>query len=152
MRVLLQKLSFLVIAGVMLTGLQSVQAQEVDWTAFSKNLVQALQSDNEGLMQSAAQMIIKYGDQLDVNDAVFDVMRIYRNDKNQQVRRLALVTLTNMDSEWAKGFLKREIQFEGDPEIKKQLVAINTEAFLEKPEEADLTRAKEDFKIGRAHV
>ncbi len=135
----------LIIVGFFLFRLQAVRAGEVDWEAFSKNVVKALKSDNTGLQQSAMQMVIKYSSQLNVKDAVFDVMRIYRNDKNQQVRRLALVTLTNMDSEWAKGFLKREIQFEGDSEIKKQLIAINTEAFLEKPEEEDLTSAYEDF-------
>lgn len=122
------------------------QTQNVDWEIFSKNLVNALQSENEGLQQSAMQLVIKYDSRLDVKDAVFDVMQVFRNHKNQKVRQLALITLTNMNSKWAMGFLKRQIQFEGNPEIRHQLVAINYASFEKKtaPEE-NLTISQKDF-------
>jgi hypothetical protein len=131
--------------GIILFGFQSVQADEVDWETFSKNLVKALQSDNDGLMLSAALMIVQYGEQLDVKDAVFDVMRIFRNDPNPKVRQLALVTLTHMKSDWAMEFLKREIQFEKDPVIKKQLIAVTSESYQKKAGKVNTADVFDDF-------
>jgi hypothetical protein len=139
------KLIALIIAGVIVIGLHTVNASEVDWDAFSKNLVKALKSSNSGMQQSAMQFVIKYGNRVDVNDAVFDVMRVFRYDKDRGVRRLALTTLTNMNNKWAMGFLERQIQFESDPVIKKQLMAINSESFKQEPVEEDLTAATKDF-------
>jgi hypothetical protein len=93
--------------------------KEVDWKAFSKNLVNALQSDNTGLQQSAMQMIIRYGDKLNVKDGLFKVVHIYRRDDNRSVRLLALGAIAQMNSNWAMYFVKRGIKFESDPVIIK---------------------------------
>ncbi|TVL99762.1 MAG: hypothetical protein CV087_16625 [Candidatus Brocadia sp. WS118] len=139
------KLIALIISGVIVLGLHAGNASEVDWDAFSKNLVKALQSSNSGLQRSAMQLVIKYGNQVNVNDAVFDVMRVFRYDKDQGVRRLALTTLTNMNNKWAMGFLKRQIQFEGDPVIKKQLIAVTSDSYKPEPFQENLTAADKDF-------
>jgi hypothetical protein len=96
----------------------------VDWKAFSKNLVRALNSENEGLQLSAMQKVILYGDKLNVNDAVFKVMSFFRDDKNENVRLLALMTLRSMHNNWAMDFLKRSIRFEDNPRIKHQMSLI----------------------------
>jgi hypothetical protein len=95
-----------------------------DWKTFSKNLVHALNTENEGLQLSAMQKIIFYGDKLNVNDAVFKVMSFFRDDKNENVRMLALMTLRSMHSNWAMDFLKRAVQFEENPRIKRQICVI----------------------------
>ncbi|RMI17089.1 MAG: hypothetical protein D6681_03750 [Calditrichaeota bacterium] len=115
--------SLLVVASLTLP-LSMVSANEANWKAFSKNLVVALQSDNPGLQQSAMQLVIEHGDRVDVKAAVFHVMRVFRHHPDRQVRLLALAALTRMNSSWASGFLKRHIQFEGDPVIRDRLIRI----------------------------
>lgn len=99
---------------------EGIQDTEADWTAFSKNLVRALATPNEGLQISAMSMVVRYGENLDVNDAVFDVVRIFRNQKNTKIRQLALVTLHKMENKWAMDFLKRNLKFEEDEIILNQ--------------------------------
>jgi len=117
------------LAVVMAFGVQGVFAGEVDWKNFSKNLVAAIKSDNEGLRRSAMNMIIKHGTKLDVDQAVFDVVRIFRNSDNQKERQLALITLYKMENNWSMGFLKRHLKFEENPAIKHQIAAIILEYY-----------------------
>lgn len=95
-----------------------------DWQAFSKNLVKALATPNEGLQLSAMQQIITYADKLDVDDAVFDIMRFYRDHKNEKVRQLALTTLYKTQNKWAMGFLRLAVRFEKSPLLKRQIYKI----------------------------
>lgn len=138
-------LIILSLIGVIVIGLHTVNAAEINWKAFSKNLVKALRSDNPGLQQSAMQMVIRYGNWLNVKEAEFDVMRVFRNDKDHSIRQLALTTLINMDSKWAVGFLKTQIEFEEDPIIKKQMVAMTSESFKKGAVQEDLAAAEADF-------
>lgn len=121
MQVSILKRSFVTLGILVLTGMTF--ANDTNWKSFSKNIVIALQSENPGLQQSAMQMVIKYGDRLNVKDAVFDVMRVFRNHPNTRVRRLALITLTKMNSNWANYFLTRQIRFEKVASIKRQLIS-----------------------------
>lgn len=108
------------IAGALLFGAAAnAQERTVNWDAFSKNLVRAIQHGNEGLQQSAMCMIIRYGDNLNVKDARFDIVRIFRSHKNPKVRQLALVALYKIQDPWAMYFLSRNIRFEKDEAIKK---------------------------------
>ena len=97
---------------------------EVDWEIFSKNLVNALKSENSGLQQSAMQFVIRYGDRVQVRDALFEVVRVFRRGKNRGTRLLALAAMSKMNSNWAFYFMKRGIKFENDPIVKRQLLAI----------------------------
>jgi hypothetical protein len=106
--------------------------QNVNWNAFGKNLVKAIQSDNEGLQRSAMCMIIRYADYLSVKDARFDIVRIFRSHKNPKVRQLAMVTLYHMKDDWAMYFLKRNIKFEKDECILKQNCCIVNTYYAEK--------------------
>ena len=132
--------TFLVtLVGLSLFGTASIHANipipmkasgEVNWEVFSTNLVVALQSDNAGLRQSAMQLVIRYGDRLDVKDALFDVVGVFRNHKTRNVRLLALSALGHMNSNWAFDFLKRSIKFEDDPVIKRQVIATVNNFYL----------------------
>ncbi len=117
----------IVIIGIIVLGVsaQSADLSDADWDAFSKNLVVALKSENPGIQQSAMQLVIKYQGQLDVKDALFDVMHMFRYHESTRVRQLALVTILSMNSRWAVDFLKRQRQFEDDPIIKRHLDRIN---------------------------
>lgn len=117
---------------------QNLQAGEDKWDQFSENLVVALKSDNPGLQQSAMQMVIRYEGRLDVKEAVFDVMRVFRNQDETCVRRLALVALVNMNSDWALGFLERQPRFEDNDTIRKHLQSINFSELRNRDQVSDI--------------
>lgn len=104
------------------TASDSDRFAKTDWDAFSKNLMMALGTDNDGLKQSAMQHIITYRDYLDVDDAVFDMIRIYRYHENEKMRQLAVVAIHCTGNGWAIDFLKRNLKFEDNPTIKRQIL------------------------------
>ncbi len=106
----------------------SISAAE--WQVFSKNLVQALQSDHEGMQQAAMRLVIQYGDKVDVQAAVFDVMRLYRDHEDEQVRRLAVVTLGQMNNKWAIRFLERSIEFEKSDTVRHTIESVVSEYWI----------------------
>ena len=97
------------------------------WDAFSDNLVSALKSEHDGLKAAAMQMIIRYKNQVDVGAGVHDVMAVYRTHENIKMRRMALVALGQMESEWAIGFLERADRFEKSPMLQQTLRAVVAE-------------------------
>jgi hypothetical protein len=115
----MQRIILVLLAGIVLCGFVYSQEQSTDWQRFSVNLVKAFKVPNDGLHQSAMGMIIRYADKLDVDDAVFDIVRIFRSHKDSRVRQLALVTLHKMQNAWAMDFLKRHYKFERDAAIRK---------------------------------
>jgi hypothetical protein len=99
------------------------QLDKVNWEAFSKNIVKGLSIDNDGVKQAALQHIVNYGEYLNVDKAVFDIVNIYRNSKNEKFRQLAVIALHKMHNEWAMNFLQENLRLETNPAIKKQIVS-----------------------------
>lgn len=118
---------YLVIAVLAMLSL-AFQAQAgvkpVKWDLFSKNLVKALKTDNDGLKRSAMMRIIQHADSLKVDEAAFDIMWIYRHHKDEKCRQLALVTLHKMKNRWAMNALKLHVKFEKSPRLRNQIYAI----------------------------
>jgi hypothetical protein len=114
---------YLVALAFMLMIINTATAQttdrKVDWEIVSENLVNAIQSDNPGLQQSAMRLVIQYADHVDVEDAVFNMMRLYRYSEDSKVRQLALVTLHKIGDEYAMDFVRRNIEYETDKKIIK---------------------------------
>ena len=114
---------YFVALALMLMIINTATAQtterKVDWELISENLVVAIQSDNPGLQQAAMRLVIQYADNLDMDDAVLDMMRIYRFNEDTKMRQLALVTLHKIGSEYAMDFAKRNLEFEADEKILK---------------------------------
>ncbi|UCE05190.1 MAG: hypothetical protein JSW07_16445 [bacterium] len=101
---------------------ETAPKKKTDWKAFSENLCKALASSNTGLQMSAMRQIISYADSLNVNKAVFDVMRFYNDGRqDEKVRQMALMTLYKMQNKWAIGFLRRAVNFENSPKLKSQI-------------------------------
>lgn len=132
----------LIVALILLSGANAnAQAPEETWENFSKNLVKAFQIPNDGLHVSAMQNIRIYSElypgKLDVGDATFDIMRIFRNHKNPRMRRLALVTLVTIGNDKIIAFLKRNGELELDKEecINKQCCCAAAEYYAKKTEE-----------------
>lgn len=112
----------LVIISLAINAEAKVKA--VKWDLFSKNLVLALKTDNDGLKRSAMMRIIQYADSLKVDEAAFDIMWIYRHHKDEKCRQLALVTLYKMQNRWAINALKLHVKFEKSPQLRNQIYAI----------------------------
>ena len=85
---------------------------KVHWDAFGKNLVRALASEHEGLKLGAMRLVIQYANRIDVDAAKFDLMRLYRDHKDDRVRRMAVVALGRIENGWAMGFFQRAQHFE----------------------------------------
>ncbi len=101
------------------------QDDEFNWVSFSKNLAANLASENSGVKQSAMQLIIKYGDKLKLDDdAIFELVRIYRGENDVKYRQMALVTLYSLKDKWAMKFIKQSYNFEYDPVLKHTIAAM----------------------------
>ncbi len=94
------------------------------WEAFGKSLVRALHTRHQGVRVAALRMVIQYGHQVDVDEAVFDVVRLYRDNKDDAVRRMAVVALGKMQHPWAMDFLRRSARFEQNPAVLHTLRAV----------------------------
>ena len=112
--------------SILVIGANPVYSQEnVDWVSFSKNLAANLASENTGVKQSAMQLIIKYSDKLELDDdSIFELVRVYRCEKDVKYRQMALVTLHSLKDKWAIEFIKQSYNFEYDPVLKHTIAAM----------------------------
>ncbi|MFQ5568593.1 MAG: hypothetical protein ACE5G0_02895 [Rhodothermales bacterium] len=92
------------------------------WANFDNNLASALTSNNDGVKEGALRQIIRHGEYLDMSRlSAFDVMRIYRNHKDDDMRHLAVLALGNMNDRWAIEFLDMLSGFETSEKIQKTM-------------------------------
>ena len=104
------------------SGFATDAEKAADRKDFSKNIRQALASENKGVQLSAIGHVIHYGDMIDVGSAgAIDIMHIYRNDSDVKVRQFALTALPRVNNELVNGFLRRAVRFEETPVLKRQL-------------------------------
>ena len=66
-------------------------------------------------------LVIKHGPRVDVKDAVYEILHVFRTHENAKVRLLALVALSKIDHARTNYLLKRQIAFEADPIVKRQI-------------------------------
>jgi hypothetical protein len=99
------------------------QIENINWESMSKKVVQGLASEDISLRTECLQQIITFGDKLDVDDAVFNLVSIYRNSKNEKLRQFAVVALHKINNRWAMDYLKDNLKFENNPTIKRQILA-----------------------------
>ena len=103
-----------------------------EWEAFNKTVVQAIHSENQGVKEGGLVQIAYYGDYLDFPElTVFEVMRMYRDHKDPQIQRLAIVALANMGSRWAIEFLDMLAPYEDNETLKKTMEDVVREARAE---------------------
>ncbi len=114
---------YLVALAFMLMIINTATAQttdrKVNWEIVSENIVNAIQSDNLGLQQSAMRLVIQFSDHVDVDEALLDMMRLYRFSDDSKMRQLALVTLNKIGNEYAMDFVRRNLKYETDEKIIK---------------------------------
>ncbi len=107
-----------------MTGTATANVDASVWKTFSDNLVEALASENDGFKAGAMRLVIQYGAQLDVDDAAFDLVRIYRDHANERMRRMAVVAIGASGNEWALDFLRRSLRFEKSPAVLHTLASV----------------------------
>ena len=126
--------TFLLSIVLMFTFTLSTIAKDTEenWQQFSQNLVKTINSQHQGLKQSAMQRVIQYSDKLDVKDAAFDIYNVYRFNENENLRRLALVALYNTNYSWAMNQIVKDSEIEQSPALKRQMSFMVNEYFKEK--------------------
>ena len=94
------------------------------WNAFSGTIEEALASDHDGLQIGAMRLAIQYADYVDLKGSAIDLMRIYRNHSDEQVRRLAVVALGSLDSKMVISYLRLHEPFEQSPAVRRTIRAV----------------------------
>ncbi|GMQ81879.1 MAG: hypothetical protein BMS9Abin05_1316 [Rhodothermia bacterium] len=113
----LQEIEYLPIKLPALTSLE--------WSEYGTRLEVALASGHRGLQNSALRLIIAYGENFDLDEsAVFNVMRLYRDGDSTRIRRMAVVALAQIDSEWVMKFLERSVRFEKSDQVRHTILAV----------------------------
>lgn len=127
MRVSKYFVAAIIIVALSVSGLFAGEKTEAYWNKFSKNLIQGLKSENIGVKYSSMQMVIRFKDYVDVDEARYEVMEVFKKSKNRQERQLALVTLHAIGHTLDMGRLERQLKFEEDKVVQKQIAAILVE-------------------------
>ncbi len=94
------------------------------WDAFSGNLRDALASGHNGLQIGAMRLSIQYSEYVNIDGSAVDLMRIYRNHSDDQVRRLAVVALGSLDSQMVTSYLRLHEPFEKSPIVRRTIRAV----------------------------
>lgn len=104
---------------------------EAQWKDYSKHLETALASDHDGLRQGAMRMIIHYGPNLTIGrEAIFDLVRVYRNHAQERMRRMAVVALGQTRDTWAMDFLTRSARYEKSAAVRHTIYAVLAEYYV----------------------
>ena len=131
-------ITFIVILTLLLICNTFGNERKVNWEAFGANLVVALKSNHPGLQESAMQRIIQYSENLDVTEAVYDIALIFRFDGNSQMRRLAMVTLSKINTDHSLSYLCQYLKYEENSSIRKQCCCIIKDYYVaKKPDKMD---------------
>ena len=102
-----------------------------DWAVLSERLVHHLAGEHDRLREGSLRLLVRYGAHLDVGAAVSDMLAIYRTHPDDDMRRLSLVALGQVRSEWAIDHLERLIRFEPVERVRhtgEQVVRAHREA------------------------
>lgn len=102
-------------------------AAQID--AISSAVGDALETSHFGLQTSALRLVITYAEDIHFNrTTVFDVVRLYRDHKDDRVRRMAVVALGELGDPWGNDMLRRSLRFEKNASVKHTIAAVLAEA------------------------
>ena len=94
------------------------------WDAFGQSIGEALASEHDGLQIGAMRLAIQYADYIDLNGSVIELMRIYRNHSDDQVRRLAVVAMGSLNSKMVISYLRLHEPYEQSPKVRRTIRAV----------------------------
>jgi len=102
-----------------------------EWSSFGDRVSLALSSHHRGLQNGAMRLIIAYSDHFTFDDNdVLEVMRLYRDGDTESVRRMAVVALASMNSDYAINYLARMVHFEKVDQVRNTMESIIRERDL----------------------
>lgn len=118
------------IEGQLEATLTSGTAMSAEASASISNaLAAALASDHRGLETAALRLVISYGEVLELNrSAVFEMVRLYRDNEDLSVRQMAVVAIGASEDEWGLDFLERSRGFEDAPRVLHTIRAVLADA------------------------
>lgn len=91
-----------------------------EWKDFGRRITEALESDNEGVQRSALRLSAYYGDKLQMGrQAAISAVRLYRDNPDPNVRRLAVVAIARINHPWGIDFLTRSLAYEDSAGVEK---------------------------------
>lgn len=91
-----------------------------EWKDFGSRITEALESDNAGVQRSALRLAAYYGDKLQMGrQAAIGAVRLYRDDPDPYVRRLAVVAIARINHPWGIDFLTRSLAYEDSAGVEK---------------------------------
>lgn len=95
------------------------------WVEFHDNIALAIVSENPGVVEGGLRQIVRYGEFLNLErSSTFDVMRIYRDHDDMNMRMLAVRALGNANDRWAIEFLDMIVEWEENPAVKKAIKGV----------------------------
>ena len=98
---------------------------DAEWVAYGDVLEGALASDNRGVREGAVRMIIFYGEALGIDRrGAYQLTRIYREDADDRLRRMAVVALGQTGNGWGLDLLRRSVRYERTPEVRQTILAV----------------------------
>ena len=101
------------------------ELSNVEWDAYGERLTQALASGHRGLQTGALRILIPYNEHFNLgHESVLNVMRMYRNGDTENVRRMAVVALAAMHSDYANTYIERAARFEKSDQIRYTMESI----------------------------
>lgn len=90
------------------------------WKAFGQRVTEAMGSDNRGVQIAALRLAAFHGDQLQLGrQASIDAVRVYRDNPDPNVRKLAVVAIARMNHPWGIDFLTRSLDYEKSAAVEK---------------------------------
>lgn len=102
------------------------------WLQCSEQVIAALKSKDDTHQQAALSLIIKYGDYVDAEAAVYEVADLILKHPNDNVRVLAVTALGRMNNAWGLSFLQRMVKMETAPRVRRTMLAVLTASFAAK--------------------
>ncbi|MFT5142677.1 MAG: hypothetical protein ACI80V_000384 [Rhodothermales bacterium] len=106
-----------------LSGTTAISVADV--TTISGSVAEALKSGHRGLESAALRLVISYGKTIDLDDeAVLDVVRLYRDHRDENMRQMAIVAIGAANDDWAVDFLQRSERFEDSPRLRRTIHAV----------------------------
>ncbi|HEX7071125.1 MAG TPA: HEAT repeat domain-containing protein [Rhodothermales bacterium] len=111
---------------------------EVKLASYGMTVGELLASDDDEHRVAALRHIIRDGANTKFSRTdVYQVVRIYRDHPDDDIRRMAVVALGQMNDGWAIDFLTRSTHFERTPKVLHTLIAVLDEYNAPAPIELD---------------
>lgn len=89
------------------------------WNKISRQLIRTLRTGTKEEKLQAMQLVIQYADNIKVRSAAGDILKVFRSDKDQAVRKLSLVALYKISEPLSMNYLCLNNRTEKDLSVKQ---------------------------------